>query len=85
MKLENDNLDRQCVKYFFADLQICRSMYFFLHNIGVKRYKNLISNYDENGLTVRDHKLKNHASTKKDNITDVDVRNIVGYKKIKSF
>lgn len=31
-------------------------MYFFLHDLGTKRYKNLFKQHDENGLTLRQYK-----------------------------
>lgn len=49
--LEKNSLERQRINYYFADLHICRNMYFFIHNLGQKRYKNIIEAYDENGLS----------------------------------
>lgn len=80
-KLKKENLERQHVKYFFADLKICRNMYFFIYNLGIKRYKNLIESYNKNGLTLREHKLTNKPSTNKNVISEVDIQNIVSFLK----
>ena len=36
-------------------MPICKSAFLFIHAIGSRRLKNLISHYDENGLSVRMH------------------------------
>lgn len=56
-------------------------MYLFIHNLRLKRLKNVMQRYDEDGISIRGHKLTNKASTNKDVITEVDKQNIVAFLK----
>ena len=46
---------RASIKYHFEGVQICKTAFLFVHAIGSRRLKNLISHYDDNGLTVHVH------------------------------
>ena len=46
---------RASIKYHYGGMQICKSAFLFIHAIGSQRLKNLISHYDENGLSVQLH------------------------------
>ena len=46
---------RAPIKYHYGGMPICKSAFLFIHAIGSRRLKNLISHYDENALSVRMH------------------------------
>ena len=46
---------RASIKYQYGGIQICKAAFMFVHAIGAHRLKNLISHYDENGLSERVH------------------------------
>lgn len=46
---------RASIKYQYGGIQICKAAFMFVHAIGARRLKNLISHYDENGLSERVH------------------------------
>lgn len=50
---------RNKIKYFFLSIPVCANMYFFVHDMSKKRYKNLASHFDKEGLTTRVHGNKN--------------------------
>lgn len=66
-RFRGDSMTRTDVRYFFSDLQICREMYFFLHDLGSKRYRNLLHHFDENGLSLRVHQ-STKKKAKRDNV-----------------
>jgi hypothetical protein len=35
--------------YFFRGLEICRTFFLFIHDLGKERYENLIKHFDQNG------------------------------------
>lgn len=72
---------RQYTKYLFANLKICREMFLCLHNMGLKRYKNLATHYDANGLALREHKLKNKLSPRENVLSPEDIENVVKFLK----
>lgn len=43
----------------YRGIPICRTMYFFLYDIGIDKYKNLVSHFDKSKLQPRVHGLKN--------------------------
>ena len=43
------------VNYYFHGKKVCKTTYLFLHGIGPKRFKNLLSHFDQNGLVSRTH------------------------------
>lgn len=47
----------------------------------MKRYKNFIDYFDENGLILREHKSKNKLSTRNNVVSAVDIENIVQFLK----
>ena len=54
---------REGVHYYFRQIPICQAMYFFVHDLGSKRYKNIVKHFDASGLTVRTHKLMGRTPT----------------------
>ena len=54
--LPNDaSLAQSSIKYQYGSMLICKSAFLFIHGIGSRRLKKLISHYDENGLCLRTH------------------------------
>ena len=43
------------VDYYFGGNRVCKNTFLFVHNIGPKRYKNLVAHFDKNGLVSRMH------------------------------
>lgn len=78
---EDKAKNHQCVQYFFASSIICRDMYLFLFNMGIKRYKNLVKHFDENGLALREHKSKHKLSMRENVLTALDLENVVKFLK----
>ena len=56
-----ENLNRHTMPYYFADLPICCITYLFLH--GLKGLTIKKKYFDENGLSIREHKLTNKVPT----------------------
>lgn len=77
------HLLRKDMQYFFADFPICRRMYFFLNNLGEKRYKNLKQHFDQQGIAPRIHKLTQKSATRSSVMSVADTENIVNF--IKNF
>lgn len=73
------HMTRRCMNYYFADIQICRSMYLFLHNTGIKRFKNLQGFYDEKSTSVIKHKYFGKFSRRSDVITSNDIETVVKF------
>ncbi len=46
---------RFSITYYFHGYKVCKCMYLFVHCVGPKRYKNLISHFSVNGLVPRTH------------------------------
>ena len=46
---------RASIKYQYGGVQVCKTAFMFIHAIGARRLKNLISHYDEHGLSERVH------------------------------
>lgn len=44
-----DFQSRNRIKYYFADLEVCKSFFLFVYDVGEKRFKNLVKHYRENG------------------------------------
>lgn len=44
------------VRFYLFGLQVCKKTYLFAHGIGEKRYRNLCTHFDLNGVTPRVHK-----------------------------
>lgn len=65
---------------WFRGLQVCHSLYFFLHNPGAgqTRYKNSIKHFDENGMTPRIYGLRNIVNWK-NQITEEEAQQIVAF------
>jgi len=55
-KNKDNTLQVYGMTYHFLSLQVCRSFFFFIHEIGRTRYRNLLEHYKANGLSLRMHK-----------------------------
>lgn len=75
----NDLLLKHKIPYYFADVPICRTIYLFLHDLGLKRYKNIIEHYDQYGIAQRIHKSSGKASNRKNVVQASDIQNIVKF------
>lgn len=53
----NVHKKRSDTLYMFRGVQICLPMYLFIHNLGLKRYRNIVKHFDEKGLSTRSHGL----------------------------
>ena len=65
---------RASIKYQYGGLVICKSAFLFIHAIGSRRLKNLISHYDENGLSIRMHgnaKKRRHNQTETEEVEKI--------------
>ena len=49
---------RSHVKFFFQGTQVCQKTFLFMHNLGIKRYKNLLKHYQTDGMLPREHGRK---------------------------
>lgn len=69
--------------YYFRGVTICRKMYFYIHDLGEKRYKNLVKHFDSAGLTDKVHglfgKAKNRTNVISADITEKVVAFIRNY------
>ena len=64
------------VTHYFADLPICRDMYIFLYNLGIKRYKNLLRHFEEHGIIPRVHKSFQKLPRRSNIIPEIEIKNI---------
>ena len=46
---------RTPVDYYFGGNRVCKDTFLFVHRIGAKKYKNLVSHFDKSGLISRMH------------------------------
>jgi len=46
---DNDTCARQKTSYYFRNIEICRSMFLFIHDLGKDRYENICKHFDMNG------------------------------------
>ena len=51
----NTGNSRASIDYYFHGRRVCKVMYLFLHAIGPKKYKNLVTHFGEHGLVPRRH------------------------------
>jgi hypothetical protein len=71
---------RQDTLFLFRSLRICHSMFLFLHDLGTKRYINLVKDFDLNGLTPRVHKLTNRTPARTTRLyTQADIQSVVTF------
>lgn len=57
----DDDLKHFHMKYMFASIEVCQKFYFFVHDLGKKRFYNLVQHYRKEGLSMRIHKSTNKA------------------------
>lgn len=67
------------VTHYFADISICRDLYFFLYNLGVKRYKNLLQHYDQHGIVPRVHKSTQKVPKRSNVISEDMIKNVTTF------
>ena len=77
----NSNNFRQDIVYYFSNLQICKKMYLFLHNVGYKRFGNLIKHYDQHGISLRRHGNENRTPNRSNVLNALDVDTVVQFLK----
>ena len=70
-------LNHSTVTHYFVDIPICREMYFFLYNLGIKRYKNLLHHYEQHGIIPRVHKSFQKVSTRSNVVREDEIRNVI--------
>ena len=46
---------RTHIDYFFHGHKVCKNLFLFVHSVGSKQHKNLVSHFVQNGLTLRTH------------------------------
>ena len=51
---------RTHIDYYFHGHKVCKDLFLFVHSVGSKQYKNLVSHFIENGLTLRTHGNTKH-------------------------
>ena len=61
-RCEESHQSRCHVNYYFH-WKRCKTTYLFLHGIGLKRFKNLLSHFDQNGLVSQTHGNTKHSPT----------------------
>ena len=67
------------ISMFIADIRVCQKMYFFIHNIGRARYRNLMEHFNTNGVSVRQHKLTYQVPHQKNVLSADDINTIVRF------
>lgn len=63
---------RMDIIYLFHGVSVCRKMFCFIYDIGVKRYKNLIEHSETVGFSERKHKSKGKVSKRKSRVLSVE-------------
>ncbi len=71
------NTKRCNAQYYFRGFMICHPMYFFLHNLTIKRYKALISHFDKNSVLPREHGMMNKVNNRTKAISEEETKQIV--------
>lgn len=62
------NKSRVDTMYLFRGIHICRKMFCFLYDVGLKRYKNLIQHNDNVGFSERKHELSGKSSKRQSRV-----------------
>ena len=52
---EDKEQSRFSITYWFHGYKVCKMTYLFLHCVGEKHYKNLVTHFSQNGLVPRTH------------------------------
>ena len=52
---EDEGGSHTCINYWFHGYKVCRATYLFLYDMGLKRFKNLIAHFNQQGLVSRIH------------------------------
>lgn len=50
-----------------------------MHNIGKKRYQNIIEHFNEYGINLREHKALNKVQIRNNVLTNCDIQNVVNF------
>lgn len=74
-----EHINRQDMQYYFADLPVCRQFYFFVYNIGKKRYENLIKHFDEHGLAPYVHISTGKTPNRSNVLSVTEIQKIVDF------
>lgn len=62
-KINTVNTER--ISYHCANLLVCRAFFLFVHDLGIKRYKNLIKHYSQSIIKPRIHWCKKQGKVPK--------------------
>ena len=68
---------RNYIAFMFKGRRICRKTFLFLHALSLKRYRNLLVHYNNNGLVAREH--GNTSKSPHNRIAFTDVQDIVAF------
>ena len=52
---QHPHAPRSHIDYYFGGRKVCRNFFLFVHSLGSKRFKNLVSHFTNNGLSSRTH------------------------------
>lgn len=83
IRFTSDSMVRKDVQYMFCQILVCRTMYFFLHDIGKYRFESLCRHFDSNGIVPRVHKSANKTPARNNVLSPAAIEEIVQF--IKSF
>jgi len=70
---------RQGIGYYFSDIKVCRSFFFFIHDIGLRRFTNLMHHFDTYGTLQRVHKSTGKTPNRKTVLSVANIENIVHF------
>lgn len=70
---------RKGIRYFCDDLPICRAFFFFIYDIGLRRYTTLLTHFNNHGTEERVHASTGRSTCKKDALTMSDIELIVSF------
>lgn len=68
---------RNIMKYYHQGVAVCRRTFLFIHNIGLKRFKNIKSSYHNHGPAARVH--GNKGRKRKGHLSLQQVKDVVQY------
>lgn len=80
-KSHNKNTERKRVKcnFLFHGQQVCQTTFLFIHNIGKKRWKNLMKRWHNTGVEIHTHGNCGKGSNGRSQLTAADITGIVTF------
>jgi len=76
---QKDGFKLNVINFTFLSLHVCKSFFFFVHPIGINRYKSLLKHYDIHGLSPRAHKSAGKSAARENVLSKEDVEDIVNF------